>query len=252
MENDRSSNSTSVRLIAEAAAKLSLLAIATIFSSSTACASTCFGTVAKGRLAEGVQLPPSGRNYTAYSSLGVALGRTYVYDAVGSVILDAYRQLEKSRPGVMYVYGETGFASGGAFRPHRTHQAGLSVDFMVPVLDRAGRPAELPRNTANRYGYGLEFDSRGRLGNLTIDFEAIAEHLLQLRKAAATHGISIQRVIFDQSLMSSLLATRAGPALRSTIPFMQGKPWIRHDEHYHVDFNVSCLPLSTFAVAGAR
>jgi penicillin-insensitive murein endopeptidase len=123
---------------------------------------------------------------------------------------------------------------------------------MVPVLDRAGQPAELPRNTANRYGYALEFDSRGRLGNLTIDFEAIAEHLLQLRKSASKHGISIQRVIFDPPFMSSLLASRAGPSLSRTIPFMQGKPWIRHDEHYHVDFNVPCLPLSTFGVAGKR
>lgn len=27
------------------------------------------------------------------------------------------------------------------------------------------------------------------------------------------------------------------------IPFMKGKPWIRHDEHHHVDFAIRCRPL---------
>jgi penicillin-insensitive murein endopeptidase len=25
-------------------------------------------------------------------------------------------------------------------------------------------------------------------------------------------------------------------ALVAKLPFMQGRPWVRHDEHYHVDF----------------
>jgi len=26
--------------------------------------------------------------------------------------------------------------------------------------------------------------------------------------------------------------------------FMKGEAWVRHDEHYHVDFAVPCKPLS--------
>ena len=26
--------------------------------------------------------------------------------------------------------------------------------------------------------------------------------------------------------------------------FMKGKPWVRHDEHYHVDFAAPCKPHS--------
>ncbi len=245
MEHHKPSRSAWIGRVVEAMAKLGLPAIAALCCSSTACASTCFGTSAKGRLADGVRLPPSGRNFTAYSSNGVSLGRTYVHDVVRRVVLGAYRELENSRPEVTYVYGETGLASGGRFHPHRTHQTGLSVDFMVPVVDTVGRPAELPRSAMNKFGYGLEFDSRGRLGNLTIDFEAIAEHLHQLRKAAAMEGISIKRVIFDQSLMSSLFATPAGHTLRQSIPFIQARPWIRHDEHYNVDFDLPCVPLQS-------
>ncbi len=28
------------------------------------------------------------------------------------------------------------------------------------------------------------------------------------------------------------------------VPFLLKDPWIRHDEHYHVDFAISCEPLT--------
>jgi penicillin-insensitive murein endopeptidase len=28
--------------------------------------------------------------------------------------------------------------------------------------------------------------------------------------------------------------------LKQKLPFMKGKSWVRHDEHYHVDFAVPC------------
>jgi penicillin-insensitive murein endopeptidase len=98
-------------------------------------ASTCYGAVGNGRLAGGVQLPLQGQNFAAYSRAGVELGRTYVHSMVRQVVVDAYASLEKTTPEKTYVYGETGLVHGGPIRPHHTHQAGLSVDFMVPVLD---------------------------------------------------------------------------------------------------------------------
>ena len=50
--------------------------------------------------------------------------------------------------------------------------------------------------------------------------------------------------------MPGLFKTAHGDALRK-LPFMQGKPWIRHDEHYHVDFAVPCEPLREGAAAKA-
>jgi penicillin-insensitive murein endopeptidase len=42
----------------------------------------------------------------------------------------------------------------------------------------------LPTSPLNNFGYGLEFDATGRLDDLRIDFEAIAEHIYQLERAA--------------------------------------------------------------------
>ena len=64
---------------------LTLAAILAIFSSPLHAAvieSTCYGTTANGRLKNGVKLPVSGPNFESYTSLGSALGRTWVHNRV--------------------------------------------------------------------------------------------------------------------------------------------------------------------------
>ena len=147
--------------------------------------------------------------------------------------------LAREQPGVTFVYGETGLKNGGPMPPHRTHENGTAVDFMVPVRGREGRPAALPASALNRFGYDLEFDKDGRLDDLRIDFAAIAAHLHQLDQQSRKRGVRIARVIFDPALTRRLLATPHGASL-AALPFMKSKPWIRHDEHYHVDFAIGC------------
>lgn len=204
--------------------------------------SQCFGTVAKGHLQGGVRLPESGPNFGAYSSVGWAAGRTYVHSKVAELVVAAYGAVAARQSESRFLYGETGWESGGRFRPHRSHQNGLSVDFFVPVRDQGGGPALLPIGLTNKLGYGIEFDPKGRFEQYTIDFDAIGEHLYQLDVAARARGANIAMVIFDSLYLPMLFATSRGPYLRQNIPFMKGKPWVRHDEHYHVDFSIRCAP----------
>lgn len=166
-------------------------------------------------------------------------GRTYVHSEVHTLVIDAYEALAKSAPTKVFLYGETGLAEGGRFRPHKTHQNGLSVDFMVPVVDGAGASVPLPTSLANRLGYDLEFDSRGALDDLRIDFEAIAFHLAALAQVREGKAIAIRRVIFDPELQPFLHNTKAWPEIKG-LRFSKRRSWVRHDEHYHVDFAVAC------------
>lgn len=212
-------------------------------------ASTCHGRPGAGSIDGAVALPARGANFEAYSQLGVQMGRTHVHARVRDVLLDAYAALARSRPGTRFVYGETGLKEGGRMRPHRTHQNGLSVDFMVPVRDAKGRSVPLPSSPLNKFGYGLEFDGSGKADDLRIDYAALAEHLYELQEAARKHKVGIALVIFDPALMPALLKTARGKELQG-LPFMKGKPWIRHDEHYHVDFALRCQPAEAKAKAG--
>jgi penicillin-insensitive murein endopeptidase len=213
-------------------------------------ASACYGSIFDGRLEDGRQLPARGSNYQAYSQLGVTLGRTWLHADVHGAVTQAYAALERAAPGKTFVYGETAFAGGGRIRPHRTHQTGTSADFMVPVVDRAGKSIPLPASVANKFGYAIEFDAEGKADGVRIDFEAMAEHLHQLSVAARSNGSGIERVIFDPALMPHLFRTARGRELQQTLSFMKTRPWIRHDEHYHVDFAVRCRPLGKRRQAG--
>ena len=204
--------------------------------------SICYGKVSNGRLERGVKLPAEGLNFVPYSSLAVATGRTYVHSRVAKIVQESYAALEKSLPNTVFVYGEAGWRSGGRFRPHRTHQNGLSVDFFVPVLNDEGKSVPIPTSPTTRFGYDLEFDAAARLEELRIDFVALAEHLYQLDIAAKGNKSGIALVIFDPAYFDKLFATPRGSQIRS-LPFMKGKPWVRHDEHIHVDFAVPCREL---------
>lgn len=218
----------------------SLLALACLALAAPAHASQCFGTVSNGRIEDSVALPTRGPNFSPYSRTAVALGRTHVHAQVADIVTTAYAELAKATPDVHYVYGETGWPAGGRLRPHRTHQNGLSVDFFVPVRDGRGRSVPLPTNAGDRFGYDIEFDAQGRWGDYRIDFPALAEHLYQLHRAAAARRLGLALVIIDTPYLPRLLATPRGDYLRQHLRFMKGKPWVRHDEHYHVDFAVAC------------
>jgi penicillin-insensitive murein endopeptidase len=210
------------------------------FAASPIEASTCYGTPKKGRIEGAVALPTSGPNFKAYSLVGVTLRRNYVHEKVRDLVVAAYAILEKKLPDQTFVYGETGWPKGGDFAPHKTHQNGLSVDFMVPLRNAKGEAVEFPSSVTNKWGYGLEFDTKGRLGDLTIDFNAIALHLQALDEAAQKAGISIRHVIFEPEYQGML---RAAPAWKKlSFPLYPNKVWIRHDEHYHVEFQMDCKP----------
>lgn len=138
------------------------------------------------------------------------------------------------------MYAETGFETGGSFKPHKTHQNGLSVDHMVPMRDADGRSVHLPTSPFNKLGYSIELDGQGRYEDLALDAGAMAELLHQLHLAAIAEGISIWRVIFDPELQHLLHTTPQWPYLEEHIQFSKQRSWVRHDEHFHVDFRVPC------------
>lgn len=198
-------------------------------------ASRSLGHVANGRIENSKRMNFRGENFTTYSFLCYLVGRTYVNDRVKKAMLASYKACESTSPEVTFVVGEIGRKRGGKFLPHRTHQNGLSVDFMTPLLkkDKPYRNHHL----FNLWGYRYEFSDRGKSGQLSIDFDTMAEHLYELRKAAEGEGLVIQKVIFDPVLRPYLLATEFGAKIKN-LPFTKKRVIIRHDDHYHVDFGI--------------
>ena len=220
--------------------KISAIIILTLSTLVTAEESTCYGTTSNGWLEGGVKLPNSGVNYVSYSKTAAIAGRTYVHSKVKRIIIASYKLLETEKPGKVYKYDETGFKEGGQFKPHKTHRNGLSVDFMVPVTNKDGVSVHLPTHHFNKLGYSIEFDKTGEYKKYKIDYESMSAHLVSLHKSAIENDVELWRVIFDPELQPYLLKTEYGEYLRKHIEFSKKKSWVRHDEHYHVDFEIPC------------
>ncbi len=220
--------------------KYLILILLAISSNSFSGESTCYGTTSEGRLENGQQLPASGTNFEGYSTIARIAGRTYVHSTVKSIIVNSYKTLEAEQPKKVFKYAETGFKDGGKFSPHKTHKNGLSVDFMTPVKNANGTSTHLSTTPFNRFGYDIEFDEYGKYNDLTIDYEALAAHIVALHREAISQGHNLWRVIFDPKLQPELYKTKYADYLKKNITFSKKRSWVRHDEHYHVDFSVPC------------
>ena len=223
---------------------LSILCVHELAASLAQAESICYGSRASGRLEKGETLPRSGPNFRSYSDIGWLAGRTFVHSKVNRVVVNGYKALQSIQPQKKFVYGETGWKQGGKFKPHKTHQNGLSVDLMVPVVERkSGFSVYMPTSVFNKWGYDIEFDRNGFYKDISIDFEALAHLIEQIHKAAIDESIGIEQVIFDPLLISKLHSTSQGNFIRKNIKIPNKKSWVRHDEHIHIDFHIKCQPL---------
>lgn len=201
--------------------------------------SVCYGNTSRGSIKGAVKLPSSGKNFESYSRLAGLIGRTYVHSEVKKILLNAYKALEKKYPKKVFKYAETGFKNGGKFKPHKTHQNGLSIDHMVPVVQK-GKSVHLPTNVFNKLGYNIDFDLKGRYEDYQLDYEALGALIVEIHKQTRKLGYNLWRVIFDPKMTPDLLKTSHGRYLRKHIYFTKKRSWVRHDEHIHIDFKIPC------------
>ncbi len=205
--------------------------------------STAIGTVSRGELVNGKLMPFSGPNFNYFDTLSYLRGRAFVHDKVKKVILESYQTLVKTNPGNHFCFMECSHEHGGKLFPHRTHQNGLSVDFMTPVI-KNGKPY-YGLDTTGLNHYGIDFDNFGRYTKdttISINFNLMAAHILAINKAAKQYGLKIKKVIFKMELKGELYATENGKKLITENIYITKKlsPLINnmHDDHYHIDFEI--------------
>ncbi len=204
-------------------------------------ASTSIGTVFQGTLVHGKLIPFQGYNFDYYDTISYLDDRAFVHDKVHRTVLAAYQDMAVVFPERRFTIMECSKQAGGKIWPHRTHQNGMSIDFMVPMSQ--GSAAFYGLDTLGFQHYLLEYNPDGSISgqpDVKIDFDIVAVHLLALQKRAAAQGLKISKILFQKELLDDLFASAHGVALRaSKLYFPTGlEPLINqlHDNHYHVDF----------------
>jgi penicillin-insensitive murein endopeptidase len=205
--------------------------------------SNSIGSVSNGKLENGVLIPYYGENYQYFDKTSYLSGRAFSHKSVATTILDTYEQLLKNGIDRYFRVMECSHQHGGKIFPHRTHQNGLSVDFMTPLMKNSKPYYKLDSLGASHYL--LEFNNNGEYvkdTSVRIDFDMVALHILTLNKTAQEQGLSISKVIFKTELKEELYSSKYGAELKNSGIYITKnlQPIINelHDDHYHVDFKI--------------
>lgn len=206
--------------------------------------SVSVGKYNDGSLQNAYLIPRKGANFKCHSWLSYyILGREYTHSSIYNTIIDSYAELAIKHPNRTYIYMESANKKGGRIYPHRTHQNGLSIDFMSPLIDEKGEPKYYSYLGIFRYALNFDAQCRSTLNSkISIDCNAIAEHILLLQKHAKKHGLRITKVIFNTEMQSILFSTKYGKQLKKSGIYVTKNltPLLNklHDDHYHIDFEV--------------
>nr|WP_294858625.1 hypothetical protein [uncultured Fluviicola sp.] len=201
------------------------------------------GTVNNGSLQNGKLFPFKGANFIYFDSTSYLSKHAFTNEKVYQTVLATYRQFESKLTRFEFGLMECSNEHGGKIWPHRTHQNGLSVDFMSPLLKDGTSCTDF--NTVGLPHYLMDFDDNGIYTEDSaspIDFNLIARHLLELNTQAKQNGLKIEKVILKIALKDNLFATEYGKKLKNSgIYFAVNLSDLidsLHDDHYHVDFSI--------------
>lgn len=204
-------------------------------------ASKAIGTVGNGSLKQGKLIPYKGENFIYFDRRSYLEGRAFLHGDVRATLLKMYDSLSTALPNRYFTVMECANQNGGELFPHKTHQNGLSVDFMMPLI-RYDKPY-YGLDTLGINHYALNFNDQGNYTadeTIKIDFNTVAHQILLLDKFARERGLHVQKVILKIELKDELFSTKFGKVLKnSDIYFVQGlSPAINalHDDHFHIDF----------------
>lgn len=204
-------------------------------------ASYAVGTVGNGSLKHGKLVPYKGENFIYFDRKSYLEGRAFLHNLVLNSLLNHYDSLARALPHRYFNIMECSNECGGELFPHKTHQNGLSIDLMMPLIQH-GKPY-YGLDTLGINHYGLSFDDSGNYtkdATISIDFDLVARQILLLDYFARKNGLNIFKVIIKIELKDELFATPHGQMLKEKgIYVVQGlSPLINalHDDHFHLDF----------------
>lgn len=199
------------------------------------------GHVSNGGLKHAKLMPYKGTNFSYFDEKSYLSGRAFTHHKVLNTVINGYKELEKNYPKRRFQLMECSNKHGGKMWPHRTHQNGLSVDFMMPKL-KDGKPY-YGLDSIGVGHYWLSFNNEGiysKDSSISIDFEKIAHHILILKAEGKKQGLRISKVIIKVEFKDELFEGYFGQLLKNSGIYIVKSltPTINdlHDDHYHIDF----------------
>ena len=199
------------------------------------------GTVSNGSIKNAYKFRYKTPYYKYFSRFSYhILRRGFVHSDVYTITNNTLESMHQKHPKQKWRLMECSKKHGGRMLPHHTHQNGTSIDFMTPLKKNGKQFTGL--NSLGIFHYILKYTPDGKWGirrNIEIDFDLMAEFILELDKKARIYGMKVKKVILRTNLKDEFYATPNGKKIKTKrIYLVKYMPKIvneQRDEHFHID-----------------
>ena len=98
------------------------------------------GSVSRVSLENGTLIPYSDSDFTYFDTASYLSGRAFTHHLVAQTVINTFQTFKSNGEKRKFSIMEFSNEHGGKLFPHRTHQNGMSVDMMMPLM-KNGKPS---------------------------------------------------------------------------------------------------------------
>ncbi len=163
------------------------------------------------------KLPFRGENYKFYGTVRYHIsGRAFVNNKVYNTFIEAQHLSNHNMPGIQMRLLKSSGNGRGRLNPQKLSVSGNYIVFMSP-LKRNEKPVKFYYRTGLfRCFYRFDRDGKAKQkSRLYIDFEALAQYLINLDNAARLFGLKVNTVTLRREFIKKLYGTSLGQELES-------------------------------------
>lgn len=190
------------------------------------------------------KLPYRGDNYKFYGTISYhLLGRAYVNNKVHNSIIESFKISEENCDSANFKILKCTKRNFGYLRPNTNGKNGFSVTFVCPTKIKNKPTKFYYRTSINKYieNYDKIGNSKYRK-NKTIDFDNMAQYIINLDNTTKTYNLKIKKIVFDKRLVKQLYKSKKGKELKAKniyfAKFLSKKTNNKYNDLFYVEFEV--------------
>ncbi len=190
------------------------------------------------------KLPFRGDNYKFYGTITYhVFEKAYADCNVHNAIVESFKISENNCAKTHFKILKASKRRSGRLLPYVEKKSGFNADFMTP-MKKNGKQMKFYYRTG-LLGRFKNFDSEGFSKSnkkISLDFESMAQYLINLDNSADLYGLRIKRIVFNRHYLKKLYASKSGEELKKKdiyfAKYLSRKVNRKYDDLFHVDFEM--------------
>ncbi len=185
------------------------------------------------------KLPYRGENYKFYGTLKFHIyGKAFVNNGVYNSFIEAQHLSKYNLPDIYIRLLKSSGKKSGYLDKNKISVCGNRIVFMTPMKKKGNPVRYYYRTGIFRMFYC--FDASGKTKRLNIDFESLAQYLINLDDAAHYFGLKINTVTIKREFIKALYKTSSGEELKQRemrfVKYLSRKMNKKYEELFLVEF----------------